>query len=167
MNLNALMGVEQVAGDKKDFDWTKYEEGIYVGYRWFDKSGIQVSYPFGYGLSYTTFEFGVPTVIKEGDKIIVRTNVKNTGSMPGKEVVQLYVSAPGKTLDKPVKELRAFAKTPVIAVGDTADVSLEFCVNDLSSWNEATSSWEFESGDYTIMLGSSCTDIHTSAELPI
>ncbi|MCQ2141079.1 MAG: beta-glucosidase [Bacteroidales bacterium] len=167
LNLNAFMGIEQVAGDKKDFDWTKYEEGIYVGYRWFDKSGIQVSYPFGYGLSYTTFEYSTPEVAKEGDKVCVKLSVKNTGAVAGKEVVQLYVSAPGKTLDKPVKELKAFAKTATIAAGESADVTLCFNVNDLASWNEETSAWELENGTYTISLGSSCLNILTNAELAI
>lgn len=167
LNLNAFMGLEQVAGDKKDFDWTKYEEGIYVGYRWFDKSGIQVSYPFGYGLSYTTFEYSTPEVAKEGDKVCVKLSVKNTGAVAGKEVVQLYVSAPGKTMDKPVKELKAFAKTATIAAGESADVTLCFNVNDLASWNEETSAWELENGTYTISLGSSCLNILTNAELAI
>lgn len=167
LNLNAFMGLEQVAGDKKDFDWTKYEEGIYVGYRWFDKSGIQVSYPFGYGLSYTTFEYSTPEVSKDGDKVCVKLSVKNTGAVAGKEVVQLYVSAPGKTMDKPVKELKAFAKTATIAAGESADVTLCFNVNDLASWNEETSAWELENGTYTISLGSSCLNILTNAELAI
>lgn len=167
LNLNAFMGLEQVAGDKKDFDWTKYEEGIYVGYRWFDKSGIQVSYPFGYGLSYTTFEYSTPEVSKDGDKVCVKLSVKNTGAVAGKEVVQLYVSAPGKTMDKPVKELKAFTKTATIAAGESADVTLCFNVNDLASWNEETSAWELENGTYTISLGSSCLNILTNAELAI
>ena len=96
--------------DVKNVDYTVYDEGVYVGYRWFDTEGIDVSYPFGYGLSYTTFEYGAPVVRRDGENVVVEVNVKNTGKVAGKESVQLYVKAPKGKLDKPVHELKAFAK---------------------------------------------------------
>ncbi len=167
LDLSAFIGGEQKTSDRKNYDWTNYDEGIYVGYRWFDKSGIQVSYPFGYGLSYTTFSYDAPEVANDGKKVSVKVKVTNTGDVAGKEVVQLYVSAPGQSLDKPVKELRAFAKTAVVNAGESATVELSFNLADLASWNEATSSWETENGTYKILIGSSSTDIRTSAEFSI
>ncbi len=167
LDFSAFIGGEQKTSDRKNYDWTNYDEGIYVGYRWFDKSGIQVSYPFGYGLSYTTFSYDAPEVANDGKKVSVKVKVTNTGDVAGKEVVQLYVSAPGQSLDKPVKELRAFAKTAVVNAGESATVELSFNLADLASWNEATSSWETENGTYKILIGSSSTDIRTSAEFSI
>ena len=167
VNLNAFLGLETEATNIQNYDWTKYEEGIYVGYRWFDKAGLAVSYPFGYGLSYTTFEYGVPFVTVEGDNVTVKLDITNTGAVEGKEVVELYASAPGKTMDKPVKELRAFAKTSKIAPGAKEEVTLSFNKNDLASFNEATNAWELENGAYTLHIGSSCTDIRTSAEISL
>lgn len=140
-------------------DWTRYEEGIYVGYRWFDKQQLNVSYPFGYGLSYTTFQYSQGEVHNDGKMVTVKLDVKNTGKFAGKEVVQLYVSAPGLDMDKPVKELKAFAKTQSIQPGMSQSVTLSFAVNDLASFNEELSSWVVESGDYNIMVGASSRDI--------
>ena len=96
----------------RNVDYTCYEEDIYVGYRYFDSFGKRVSYPFGYGLSYTTFEYGNPVIKNENAVYTVTVDVKNVGNRTGKEVVQLYVAAPdSKAMNKPEKELKAFAKT--------------------------------------------------------
>ena len=144
----------------KNIDFTDYEEDIYVGYRYFDTFGKEVSYPFGYGLSYTEFEYGEPTVEKSGEKYIVKVDVKNVGSMPGKEVVQLYVSAPdAKVANKPEKELKAFAKTSELAPGATETVTLMLNAGDLASFDADGSKWVVTPGEYAILLGSSSRDI--------
>ena len=148
---------------KKDVDVTRYEEGIYVGYRWFDKKDLKVSYPFGYGLSYTTFEYSDPTVANDGTKITAKVTVKNTGSVAGKEAVQLYVSAPAGTLDKPVKELKAYAKTKELAPGETQELTLTFPTSELASFDEAASAWKVDAGTYTFQFGASSRDIRCTA----
>ncbi|WP_418696847.1 glycoside hydrolase family 3 C-terminal domain-containing protein [Bacteroides sp.] len=152
------------AGDKKsdvkNVDYTNYEEGIYVGYRYFDSFGKAVSYPFGYGLSYTTFEYANPAIKADKDAYTVTVDVKNTGKAAGKEVVQLYVSAPGSaTMDKPEKELKAFAKTKELQPGETATVTLKVNAADLASYDEASSSWVVDGGSYKFLVGASSRDI--------
>ncbi|MDE6336759.1 MAG: fibronectin type III-like domain-contianing protein, partial [Muribaculaceae bacterium] len=147
----------------KNVDYTNYDEDIYVGYRYFDTFGKDVSYPFGYGLSYTEFEYGQPTVEKVGDKYVVKVDVKNVGSMPGKEVVQLYVTAPdAKTANKPEKELKAFAKTGELAPGTTQNVVLQFNAEDLASFDADNSKWVVTPGEYAFLVGSSSRDIRKS-----
>lgn len=166
-NFDAFLGKEKAPGDVKDYDWCNYAEGIYVGYRWFDKSKTEVSYPFGYGLSYTSFNYGEPTVSRRGDSMRLKVKVENVGGHSGKEVVELYVAAPGKSLDKPVKELKAFAKTDVLAPGESEVVELKFNISDLASYNPASSSWEVEKGDYRILVGASSADIRCEGSLHI
>jgi len=143
----------------KDVDQTDYAEGIYVGYRWFDKQNLAVSYPFGYGLSYTNFEYSEPVVINDGNKVTAFVNVKNTGSVAGKESVQLYVSAPKGSLDKPVKELKAYAKSRKLEPGETETLSFSFPTAELASFDEETSAWKVDAGTYTFLFGASSRDI--------
>ena len=147
----------------KDVDQTNYAEGIYVGYRWFDKQNLPVSYPFGYGLSYTSFEYSLPIVAVEGDKVTAFVNVTNTGSVPGKEAVQLYVTAPEGTLDKPVKELKAYAKSKELAPGEAQTLTFSFPVSELASFDEAASAWVADKGTYTFLFGASSRDIRCTA----
>ena len=148
---------------QKDVDVTKYEEGIYVGYRWFDKKDLAVSYPFGYGLSYTTFEYSAPAVANDGKTVTAKVTVKNTGSVAGKEAVQLYVSAPAGTLDKPVKELKAYGKTKELAPGETQELTLTFPTSELASFDEDASAWKVDAGTYTFLFGASSRDIRCTA----
>ena len=148
----------------KDVDVTRYEEGIYVGYRWFDKENLPVSYPFGYGLSYTSFEYSEPTVVNDGKTVTASVCVKNTGSVAGKEVVELYVSAPAGSLDKPVKELKAYAKTAKLAPGESAKVTLAFPTSELASFDEDASAWVVDAGTYTFLFGASSRDIRCTAQ---
>jgi len=149
----------------KNIDVTDYAEGIYVGYRWFDKHNISVSYPFGYGLSYTSFEYSEPTVQNDGKTITATVNVKNTGEVAGKEVVQLYVTAPENALlDKPAKELKAFAKTGKLAPGESQVLTLTFPTSELASFDEAASAWKVDAGTYTFQFGASSRDIRCTAE---
>jgi beta-glucosidase len=151
----------------KDVDETRYEEGIYVGYRWFDKNAIPVSYPFGYGLSYTTFDYSdFATSLADG-KVKVSVKVTNNGSVAGKEAVQVYISAPAGSLDKPVKELKAFAKTGKLAPGESQTVELCFAAADMSSYDESKPGWVLDPGKYDILVGASAADIRANASVEV
>ena len=151
----------------KDIDETRYEEGIYVGYRWFDKKGISVSYPFGYGLSYTTFGYSDAAASVTDGQVKVSVKVTNTGSVAGKEAVQVYVSAPAGKLDKPVKELKAFAKTRKLAPGESQTVELSFAAADMSSYDESVPGWVLDPGTYNILVGASSADIRATASVDV
>ena len=149
------------------YDYTDHQEGIWVGYRHFDTRGVKVAYPFGYGLSYTTFEYGKPQVTQKGDVIEVSVSVKNTGSMPGKEVVQVYVSAPKGQLDKPAKELKAFGKTRELKPGESQTLKMTLQRRDLASFDEQQSAWVVDEGTYTFKVGSHVSDIRGTAALKV
>ena len=145
-----------------DPDDTYYKEGIYVGYRYFDTFGKAPTYPFGYGLSYTTFAVeavGIAKVAETG--ICVTVVVKNTGSRAGKEVIQVYVSAPQGRMDKPYQELRAFAKTAQLNPGESEALTMTFDVKDLASYSEADAAWIVEAGDYVVRAGSDAVNTRT------
>ena len=147
-------------GNVKNVDYTNYEEDIYVGYRYFDSFDRQVSYPFGYGLSYTTFAYSNPAIKAENGVYTVTVDIKNTGKMAGKEVVQLYASAPNAAANnKPDKELKAFAKTKELQPGETATVTLTVKASDLASFDEAASAWVVDAGQYKFLVGASSRDI--------
>jgi beta-glucosidase len=154
---------EQVA----NVDYTRYEEGIYVGYRHFDKNHMEVSYPFGYGLSYTAFEFESMDVSVAEEIVNITVTVRNTGDMAGKEVVEIYVSKPETIIDRPVQELKAFAKTPLMNSGETAEMQISIPVSELSYWDEEASDWELEEGGYIIHAGSSSRDLKLSKEIDL
>lgn len=146
--------------DLKDVDYTRYEEDIYVGYRYFDSFGKQVSYPFGYGLSYTAFEYANPSVKLDDGLFTITVEVKNTGKFAGKEVVQLYAAAPNSAkMNKPEKELKAFAKTSELKPGETAVVTLQLKAADLASYDEESASWVVDGGTYKFLIGASSRDI--------
>lgn len=152
----------------KDVDYTRYEEDVFVGYRYFDSFGKQVSYPFGYGLSYTTFEYANPSIEVGNGTYTVTVDVKNTGKMAGKEVVQLYVAAPNSAqMDKPEKELKAFAKTKTLEPGETATVTLTVNAVDLASYDEASSSWVVDAGTYKFLVGASSRDIKAALDADV
>ncbi len=143
----------------KNFDYTEYNDGIYVGYRYYTTKNVPVAYPFGYGLSYTSFKYSKPEVnCDENGNIKVAVEVKNTGRMAGKEVVQVYVSAPGKDMDKPERELKAFAKTKSLNPGEKQVVTLEIPYRDLASFNETDSQWQVEEGEYKILVAKDAAD---------
>ena len=144
----------------KNVDYADYEEDIYVGYRYFDSFDRQVSYPFGYGLSYATFEYINPMIKSENGIYTITLNVKNIGNYPGKEVVQLYVSAPNaEKTNKPAKELKAFAKTKELQPGESVTVTLIVKASELASYNEESSSWIVDEGNYAFLLAASSRDI--------
>ncbi|HWK02046.1 MAG TPA: glycoside hydrolase family 3 C-terminal domain-containing protein [Puia sp.] len=138
-----------------------YQEGIYVGYRYYDSFKINPAYEFGYGLSYTKFEIGdveaSSPVFKNG--ITVKVTVKNTGKVAGREVVQLYLSAPNQTLDKPEQELKGFAKTGLLAPGQSQLLVFKLNSADLASFYTSRSAWIADAGDYQVKIGTSSRDI--------
>jgi beta-glucosidase len=148
---------------QKDVDYTRYEEGIWVGYRHFSTRGVEVSYPFGFGLSYTGFTYSKPTVKADQDGFTATVTVTNTGSVAGKEVVELYVSAPAGGLDKPARELKAFAKTRELKPGESQTLTMKVSAYELASFNEAASAWEAAAGNYTVAFGASVEDIRCTA----
>ena len=149
---------------RKDIDYTDYAEGLGVGYRYFATSGVTVSYPFGYGLSYTRFAYSKPMVKVAGDGTVTATvMVTNTGKAAGKEIVELYVSAPAGGLEKPVYELKGFAKTGTLQPGTGETVTVTIDPYRLASFNEETSAWETAAGSYTIHFGASSADFRCTA----
>ena len=157
-----MFGKDKDAEPQRNVDYTEYEEGIYVGYRWFDKQGLEVSYPFGYGLSYTRFEWSEASVKPSRGETAVSVKVTNTGKIPGKDVVELYVAAPQGELDKPVKELKAYAKTRELQPGESQLVILKVKNSELASYDESASAWVTDAGHYDFMLGSSSRDIRAT-----
>ena len=143
----------------KDIDYTDYAEGIWVGYRLFDTRDIEVSYPFGYGLSYTSFSYDKPSVKASEDGFTASVTVTNTGSVAGREVVEVYVSAPAGGLEKPARELKAFAKTGLLAPGESQTLTFKVSAYELASFNEEASRWETASGRYDVLFGASVEDI--------
>ena len=154
----------QVAG----YDYTNHDEDIYVGYRFFDTFNREVAYPFGFGLSYTTFEFSKPAVKAKGkDAVEVSITVKNTGAISGKEVAQVYVQAPKGKLEKPAQELKAFAKTRELQPGESQTLTMTIPVRDLASFDEVGSQWLTEAGNYTFRIGNSSRNLPLSASLTL
>lgn len=169
LDLSTFMGTEKEAKEPVEtYDWTNHAEGIYVGYRWFDKAGLEVSYPFGYGLSYTRFEYSNPGVALQKDVIDFYITVKNTGSVAGKEAVQVYAAAPESSMDKPVKELKAYAKTAELVPGESQELHMSIKLADLASYDEAQAAWVVEEGQYRFQFGASSRDIRqeVSAKMP-
>ena len=139
-------------GDRYD---TRYTEGIYVGYRYFDSTGKEPLFPFGFGLNYTRFEVNEGKTEEEAGKIHVGVTVKNTGARKGKETVQLYVSQPGGKMDKPYQVLAAFEKTDELQPDEAQELTLTFDLRDLASYDSGRASWILESGDYVLRVGTS------------
>ena len=148
-------------------DYTVYEEGIYVGYRHFDKNNIKVSFPFGYGLSYTNFEYSDLKVIKQDQKINLSLKIKNTGYVKGKEIIQVYISKINSKIDRPTKELKGFSKTRLLNVAESSILEIEIPLSDFSYWNEEINNWSIENGEYNILIGSSSRDIKLEEKIKI
>jgi beta-glucosidase len=142
-----------------------YEEGVYIGYRYYSTLGVEPAYAFGHGLSYTEFEYGDLTLSATElvDGITVTVVVTNTGAVAGREVVQLYVSAPGEALDKPESELRAFAKTDLLQPGQSEAVTFTLTAADLASFHTDRAAWIAEAGTYAVKIGASAFAIKQQA----
>ncbi len=143
----------------KDDSDEVYGEGIYVGYRYFDSFGIEPMYPFGFGLSYTTFDTETVATKLDGSRITITCKVTNTGSkFSGKEVVQAYCSAPEGNIDKPFKVLVGYAKTSCLAPGGSEEVDIVFDIREAVSYDAASAQKVLEEGDYLIRVGTSSAD---------
>ncbi|QIV79202.1 beta-glucosidase family protein [Fervidobacterium pennivorans] len=134
-----------------------YDEDIYVGYRYYDTFRIEPAFEFGFGLSYTTFEYSNLKLHRDGGDIVVTFEVKNTGNMVGKEVAQIYVRAPKGKIDKPYQELKGFEKTKLLGPGETQKIEVRIPVSSLASFNGHC--WVVEKGEYEIRVGASSRDI--------
>jgi len=151
-----------------NLDNENYTEGIFVGYRYFDRFGIQLSFPFGFGLSYTEFSISVLRVYIDRTEVNVTVAVKNIGSKyAGKEVVQCYLSCPDGKLLKEVKRLVAFAKTSALVPGEEQTVHLRFRMEAAASYDEAQSAWTLEAGDYVLRIGNSSRDTAVAAKFSL
>ena len=155
----------------------QYSEGLYVGYRYFDSKyatidaadpASVVRYPFGFGLGYTNFTIDPRTVTANEDSVTVQARVRNSGTEhSGREVVQVYVSAPQTGLDKPYQELAGYVKTDDLAPGQAQTVSVRFNTSELSSYDPDASAYVLDGGDYTVRVGSSSRDTHVAAVLSL
>ena len=150
-----------------EFGHVRYGEGLFVGYRWYDARGIDVAFPFGHGLSYTTFAYGEATasLTADGD-VEVRVAVTNTGGRAGREVVQVYTALPGSTVQRPVRELKAFASV-ALAAGETREVVLTVRRADLAYWDVRVDRWVVEGGAYAIEVAASSRDVRATTAVDI
>lgn len=146
-------------------DWNdnRYKEGIYVGYRYFDTFKKTALFPFGFGLSYTTFETKVSDVKANKDTLTCEVLVKNTGSCSGKEVVQVYLSVPEDKLDQPYQQLVCYAKTPLLERNAECRLEMSFRLSDFASYDEESESYVLEKGRYVIRVGNSSVDTKIAA----
>ena len=155
-------------GNVRNVDYTEYEEDVYVGYRYFDSFDVPVSYPFGYGLSYTTFEYSDAKIEQKNDIYDVTVTIKNTGDREGKEVVELYVAAPdSKAANKPAKELKAFAKTKSLKPGENETLTLSITADQLASFDETASAWVVAEGEYQFIVAASAADVKATLTAPV
>lgn len=154
-------------GNIPGVDFSNHEEDIYVGYRYFDTFKKDVAYPFGFGLSYTTFEMGKPSVKANGKSIEVSVTVKNTGKVAGKQVAQVYVTAPKGAYEKPAKELKAFGKTRELKPGESQTLKMTLEKRDLASFDEANSQWKVDAGNYLFQVGTDVESIKGTATLKV
>lgn len=148
-------------GDVKTLQ-VHYEEGIYIGYRYFDKNPEKVLFPFGFGLSYSEFQISdvklLHSVLAQGGHIGVQAQVKNTGLLAGSEVVQVYISPVGSSIDRPIKTLAGFEKA-YLAPGESKTVEIEVPFDAAAYWDETNELWTVEKGDYEILVGNSVINI--------
>lgn len=140
-----------------------YDEGIYVGYRYFDTFGVEPSFEFGFGLSYTSFDYNDLSIEREAGNLVISFTVKNTGPAAGKEVAQLYVRAPRVRIDKPYQVLKGFQKTRFLEPGETQRLEISLAIRDLGSFDGYR--WVVEEGQYELVVGSSSRDIRLAGRI--
>jgi beta-glucosidase len=158
-----MLGMQMIPGE------VTYDEGIYVGYRYYNTFNVKPAYEFGYGLSYTDFAYSNLKLSSTtfDEKLTATVVISNTGKMPGKEVVQLYISAPVDKVDKPERELKAFAKTKLLKPGESQKLSFILKNSDLASFNSASSAWIVDAGNYSLMIGASSLNIKQKASFKV
>ncbi|MDO5391115.1 MAG: glycoside hydrolase family 3 N-terminal domain-containing protein [Eubacteriales bacterium] len=157
----------QKIGEFGSRDDTRYKEGIYVGYRYFDTAKANPLFPFGFGLSYSEFEWKIGKISVEKGKVNISVSVSNIANIAGKEVIQLYVSAPKGKIPKPYQGLAAFAKTKELQPGESQTILLAFDLRDTASYCEACEAWVLEQGDYIIRVGTSSRNTQIAASLKL
>lgn len=155
----AAFDAYQEIGDFGDKNDTRYKEGIYVGYRYFDTFDKKPLFPFGFGLSYTEFKNENSSFVVDGSKVIVKSTVTNIGGCEGKEVLQLYVSKPEVKLNQPIKDLVSFAKTNSLKPDEAEELTLTFNIEDIASYSEEKESYVLELGNYIIYIGNSSDNV--------
>ncbi|WP_448376966.1 fibronectin type III-like domain-contianing protein, partial [Fervidobacterium sp.] len=140
----------------------EYDEEIYVGYRYYDTFRVEPTFEFGYGLSYTTFEYSNLKVWRDGGEIVISFDITNTGDVAGKEVAQVYIRAPKGKIDKPYQELKGFEKTKLLNPKESERIEIRIAVEDLGSFDGRC--WVVEEGEYEIRIGASSRDIRLKAK---
>ena len=163
MNYAQIPDGENYSSLNGDLENEYYTEGRYVGYRYFDSFGVAPRFPFGFGLSYTTFAQTVTAVTLDGKTLTARVQVTNTGKVPGREVVQGYLNIPGSV----AQSLTAFAKTPVLAAGESCEVALTINLADNAVYSEENARWELSQGEYRLYIGKNSRDTVTAAALTL
>ena len=168
-DLKSLIAPRQIKTENltRNVDYTEYQEGIYVGYRYFTTAGVASAYPFGFGLGYSDFAYSDLSVRERGDSLFVSVNVENRGDMPGREVVQLYVHAPADGMDKPVRELKAFAKTRTLSPGESEAVEMKLSLYDLASFHTGKSQWRTAKGNYLFQVCASSAETILQTEIKL
>jgi beta-glucosidase len=146
----------------------EYKEGVFVGYRWYEYKEIEPLYPFGHGLSYSTFEYSNINTNKNdfniGDDVLVKVDISNKSNISGKEIVQLYVKDVKSSVERPLKELKDFRKVDLKS-GENKTIYFTLTGRDFSFWDEESSSWKIELGNFEIMIGSSSNNIYQSVTI--
>lgn len=161
--LSAKDSADRASMGVRNKDYFLYQEGLYVGYRFFSSFGREVSYPFGHGLSYTSFDYGDPDVIIRRNSMKVVVDVTNTGQFAGRELLQVYVVTPESSLDKPLLSLVDYIKTPVLKPGERYFAAFTIPFSALASYNSASSAWSVDAGSYILKIGPSSADIRSEA----
>lgn len=154
-------------GDTASLDTTRYEEELLVGYRYYDTMKKPVSYPFGYGLCYTQFEYGNLEVDAEGDSIRVSALIANVGEKEGKEVAQLYISSPDNDAGRPLKELKAFTKTRLLQPCEAEKITFVLPKSELAQYDEEAEDWKLKEGSYRLFVNSSVEDCRLEGKVQI
>ncbi|MBF6168770.1 glycoside hydrolase family 3 C-terminal domain-containing protein [Streptomyces gardneri] len=145
----------------------RYGEGLYVGYRWYDSRDMEVSFPFGHGLSYTTFDYSEPALAADEAGITVRVLVTNTGSRAGRDVVQVYTAAPGSSVTRPARELKGFAVTADLEPGAGEEVAILLPRDELAYWETRVDRWIVETGTYQVWAGASSRDLRVTGRVDL
>jgi beta-glucosidase len=169
-------GEELYTGWELDFDMDhpvhsiEYGEGVFTGYRWYERKAIEPLYAFGHSLSYSTFEYSDLMTNAEkytvGKDVLVKVDITNTGDVAGKEIVQLYVKDLETSVERPLKELKDFRKVRLKA-GEKKTVFFTLTERDFAFWDEDLSDWKIEPGEFEILIGSSSVNIHERVAIPI
>ena len=149
------------------YDYTEYKERMDIGYRYFDRHPELVSYPFGFGLSYTTFAYSDAQATVADGIVSLSVKVTNTGKVAGKEAVQVYIETPKGGLNRPAKELKAYGKTALLQPGESEVLEFKLSEYDLAGYDAASSSWQTVSGEYKADFAASSQDIRTQASFSI